>query len=320
MAKIPAVKGVIDTSKLGLTLIHEHICFRAPERLMEQAMGYQIDLTMKAVRAGIKTIVDLSPHPDLARIIELSEEVPEINLILCTGAYLERSTPENIRQLSEDGMVEHMMKELTEGYDGFEDTGVRPGIIKVAGARAELTEWEKKNFRAAARVQQRLRIPIATHACAGARTQMELLRENGTDINATFYSHIEAEFGWEGRSLEEEARYLEDVTRAGGYLQFNNFDFEFDTPFRDMIYLINYFEERGYGDNIFVSIDANWEFDEDGRVWHEAEKKHPETGKRTYSYMVTHALPMLLSGGVSPQRIDKYLVDNPRRFFETLSN
>lgn len=317
-AKIPTVRGVIDSSELGLTLIHEHICLRAPERFMKQAMGYQIDLTEKAVDAGIKTIVDLSPYPNVGKIIKLNEEVPAINLILSTGAYLEHSTPEHIRQLSEDGIVEHIIKNLTEGYDGFEDTGVRAGIIKVAGGRAELTEWEKKNFRAAVRVQQNLRVPIATHACAGARTQMELLRENGADIRATFYSHVEAEFGWEGRSREEEARYLEDVTRAGGYLQFNNFDFEFDTPFEDMLYLINYFEENGYGDRIFISIDANWRFDEEGRIWHEAEKEHPETGKRTYAYTITRAVPMLLNGGVSPQRIDKYLIDNPRRFFETL--
>lgn len=317
MWQIPTVRGPIDSSELGVTLIHEHICLRGPEKFMKQAMDYQIELTKNAADAGINTLVDLSPHPDVGKIMELNEKVPEINLIPSTGAYLEHSTPEKIHNLSEDGMVEHIIKNLTDGYDGFEDTGVKAGIIKVAGGRPELTEWEKKNFRAAARVQEMLHVPIATHACAGARTQMELLRENGANINATFYSHVEAEFGWEGRSLEEEARYLEDVTRAGGYLQFNNFDFEFDTPFEDLLYLINYFEENGYGDRIFISIDANWTFDEDGRIWHEAEKQHPETGKRTYAYAITHAVPMLMGAGVSLQRINKYLMDNPRWFFET---
>lgn len=319
MAQIPTVRGTIDSSELGVTLIHEHVCLRGQEKFMKQAMDYQVELTKKAVDVGINTLVDLSPYPDVEKIIQLNEKVPEVNLILSTGAYLEHRAPENVHQLSEDGMVERMIKNLTEGYDGFEDTDIKAGIIKVAGGRAQLTEWEKKNFRAAARAQKMLRVPIATHACAGARTQMELLRKNGADINATFYSHVEAEFGWEGRSLEEEAQYLEDVTRAGGYLQFNNFDFEFDTPFEDMLYLINYFEENGYGDRIFISIDANWTFDEEGRIWHEAEKQHPETGKRTYAYTITHAVPMLMSAGVSLQRISKYLIDNPRQFFETLS-
>jgi len=145
---------------------------------------------------------------------------------------------------------------------------------------------------------------------------MHYLREQGADISATFYSHIEAEFGWDGRSLAEEAEYLKDVTQAGGFLQFNNFDFEFDTPFPDMLYLINYLEEQGYGDKVFISIDANWEFDEAGRAWHEAEREHPETGKRTYAYAMTNAVPMLMAAGVSLQRITRYLVDNPRRYFE----
>ena len=317
MAKIPTVRGYVDSSQLGVTLMHEHICLNVPEKHRKRAMDYQVELTQKAVDVGINTIVDLGPYPNIAGIIELSEKVPDISLILSTGAYLEHVTPENIRNLSEDGMVEHIIKNLTEGYDGFEDTGIKAGIMKVSANTPNLTEWEKKNFRAVARVYKMLKVPIATHACAGAKAQMELLRENGININATFYSHVEAEFGWEVRSLEDEAKYLEEITHAGGYLQFNNFDFEFDTPFHDMLYLINYFEANGYGDKIFISIDANWVFDDDARIWHEAEKEHPETGKRTYAYAITHAVPMLMSSGVSLQRINKYLIDNLRRFFET---
>jgi phosphotriesterase-related protein len=325
MARIQTVKGTVDSGELGVTLVHEHICLAGgfseiPERFSQKAMEYQVLLTRDAAEVGINTLVDLSPHPDVPKVIELNEKVPQVNLILSTGAYLESRTPPAVRDLSEDAMVEHMTKDLTEGYDGFEDTGVKAGIIKVAAAGPELTEWEKKNFRAAARVQQQWNVPIATHACAGARAQMEVLRQAGGNIAATFYSHVEAEFGWEGRSLEQEARYLEDVTRAGGYLQFNNFDFEFDTPLEDMLYLINCFEDNGCGDRIFLSIDANWTFDEDGRVWHEAEKQHPETGKRTYAYAITHAVPMLMAAGVSLQRINKYLLDNPRRFFQTFDS
>ncbi|MCK4374231.1 MAG: hypothetical protein KAX19_02845 [Candidatus Brocadiae bacterium] len=319
MAEIPTVQGPMDSSELGVTLVHEHLCFRAPERWQQKAVDYQVELAQAAVDIGINTMVDLTPVPDVARIIELNERVPGLNLILATGAYIEGAEwTAAVRGLSEDEMVERMIKNLTEGYDGFEDTGIRAGIIKVASSNPELSEWEKKNFRAAARVQQEVPVPIAFHSCAGCRAQMEYVREHGAEIGATFYSHIEAEFGWEGRSLQEEARYLEDVTRAGGYLQFNNFDFEFDTPFEDMLYLINYFEENGYGDKVFISIDANWNFDEEGRAWHEAEKEHPETAKRTYAYAMTHAVPMLLSAGVSLQRINTYLIENPRRLFEAL--
>jgi phosphotriesterase-related protein len=322
MAQIATVRGPVDSSQLGVTLVHEHLCFGGPFSGSDEhaalAMDYQVKLARDAVAVGINTMVDAGPYPLVDRIIELNERVPDLNLILSTGAYLERVSPERIRALDEEAMVDHMVKDITEGYDGFEDTGVRAGIIKVSGSHKGLTEWEGKNFRAAARVQQMCKVPILTHACGLCREQMELLRDHGADINATFYSHVEAEFGWEGRSLDEEARYLADVTEAGGYLQFNNFDFGFDTPFADMLYLINYLEEQGYGDRIFISIDANWSVDDDGTVWHEAERRHHQTGKRTYAYVITNAAPMLMAAGVSLQRITRYLIDNPRRYFEAL--
>jgi predicted metal-dependent phosphotriesterase family hydrolase len=81
MTKVPTVRGPVDSSELGVTLIHEHICLRGPEKFIKQAMDYQAELTKKAADAGINTLVDLSPHPDVGKIIRLNEKVPEINLM-----------------------------------------------------------------------------------------------------------------------------------------------------------------------------------------------------------------------------------------------
>lgn len=323
MAKVQTVAGPIDTSALGVTLVHEHLNFRTfpcncPPHLVAENMEYHVKLLKDAVAVGIQTIVDLGPFPDIEQIIELHRRVPELNIVLSTGTYTEKPTPEWIRTMDEDTLVAHMRHNILEGYEGFEHTGIKAGIIKVGASSSRLSEWEKKVFRAAARVQRELRVPIATHACAGCREQMRYLKEHGAYINATFYSHVEAEFGWDGRTVEQEADYLTEVAKEGGYLHFNNFDFEFDTPFPDMLYLINELERRGYGDKIFYSIDTNWSYDENGKRWHEAEQQHPETGRRTYAYAITDATPMLMKAGVSLQRIWKYLVENPRRYFEAL--
>ena len=57
----------------------------------------------------------------------------------------------------EKQMEELMLKEVTEGIDG---TKIRAGIIKVAGEGASLSDWEKKVFRAAARVQKLPAVPL----------------------------------------------------------------------------------------------------------------------------------------------------------------
>ena len=189
-------------------------------------------------------------------------------LILSTGAYLEKGTglawdpsrkglsSRQISELSEEGLFEHMVKDLTEGYEGYEGTGVKAGIIKVAGNTSTLTAWEQKNFRVASRVQRLLHVPIATHACAGAREQMQLLQEYGANIKGTFYSHVEAKIrlGWP--RARTGARTTCWMWRgAGGYVQFNNFDFDFDTPFDELVYLIDRYRKRaGHGDRIFLSI------------------------------------------------------------------
>jgi len=325
MATVMTAKGPVDTKDLGVTLIHEHICFDSvgkPQEntpFPERTFAYNLDLLKKARDVGIRSIVELTPWPNVARIVELNEKVPELNIVLSTGAYVERSD-HPVAKLSDQAFHDHMVYNLTEGFEGYESTGVRAGIIKIAADKSTLTEWEKRHFRIAAQVQRECRVPIATHACAGAREQMEVLREAGADLHATFYSHVEAEFGWDGRTLQQEARYLADVARAGGYLHFNNFDFAFDTPFPDMLFLINYLERAGYGERIFFSIDTNITVDESGKVWLEAEQQHPETGKRTMAYAITNAAPMLMAAGVSLQRIWKYLVDNPRRYFEALAH
>ena len=325
MSKVRTVRGLLDTGNLGVTLVHEHICFAALGSVQtgapypEKAFAFNLELLKKARDVGINTIVELTPWPNVRAIAELNDAVPELNIVLSTGCYLQ-GCGHPVTKLVEGELYERMVGDLTRGYNGFEDTGVKAGIIKVAGETSRLTEWEKRNLRLAARVQRECKVPIASHACAGAREQMEVLRDAGANIAATFYSHVEAEFGWDGRSLAEEAEYLADVTRAGGYLQFNNFDFDFDTPFPDLLYLINYLEEGGFGDKVFYSIDTNFSIDNDGRIWMEAEREHPQTGRRTYAYAITHAAPMLMAAGVSLQRISKYLMENPRRFFEAIGD
>jgi phosphotriesterase-related protein len=323
MAKVQTIRGPIDSKQLGVTLIHEHVTFGAVSKpqidvpYLDKAFAFNLDLLKKARDAGIDTIVELTPWPNVGKIIELNEKLPELNFILSTGAYLEKAE-HPITRMGETEFYEHMVRNITHGYEGFEKTGVKAGIIKVAGNTSKLTDWEKRNFRLAARVQKECKVPIATHACAGCREQMTVLKEAGANIAATFYSHVEAEFGWDGRTLQQEAEYLADVARAGGYLHFNNFDFEFDTPFAHMLFLINYLDSKGFGDKVFFSIDTNIEVDENGKIWMEAERQHPETGKRNYAYAITNATPMLMSAGVSLQRINTYLIDNPRRYFEAI--
>ena len=129
MAKINTVKGQIGSAELGVTLMHEHLNFRTwpgrvPEKYRRKNFDYQVKLLQDAVKVGVNTIVDCGPFPDVEQIIELSGRIANLNVILSTGTYLEGGTPASIRDLPEDGLVEHMAGNITRGFAGFEDTGI----------------------------------------------------------------------------------------------------------------------------------------------------------------------------------------------------
>jgi len=312
MAQVQTVRGPVETSKLGTTLVHEHVLFQFDDSRRQRSIDFAVKLLREAEEAGVQAIVDLTPTRRIDWLDEIARQV-EMPIVASTGYYLERLTPPLLAGLSEEQMVERMVQELTEGIDG---TPVQAGIIKIAGDLADLTDWEKQVFRAAARAQLRTGACIATHACLGAREQARVLQEAGADLGRVFFSHIESDWGWEGRSLQEQAQYLAEVTRLGGCLLFNNFGCEFFTRWTDLVYFLRYLCDGGYQDKLLMSIDCNWTWNSEGKIEFEAEAQHSEAGRRTFAYIMTETVPQLLEAGFSEGDTHTFLVANPRRFFE----
>lgn len=312
---IQTVRGPVDISELGDTMMHEHIFSDHRESFRKRNLEVAERELNELVDAGGRSLVDAGADP--RRNMDWYREIADrvgLNIILCTGFYLQKRTPESLWSKSEEEYIRRFDTELREGIDG---SGVRAGVIKVAGDKADLTEWEQKVMRAAAKVQRDTGVPICTHACEGARNQFDLLMDSGADPDRIYLSHVEAEFGWEGRTLKEEAEYMLAIAQQGGSLYFNNFNFEFDTPHIDLMYLIRYLCEKGYESRVLFGIDANFRFDDDGTIWWEAQKEHPETANRDYAYTYTGAIPLMKSYGITDELIRTFLVENPKRIFST---
>lgn len=314
---IQTVRGPVPLEKLGETLMHEHVFFWnwGQEQKRAQSIAYARDELNKVAACGANTIVDVGPRPErnIAWYQELAPQTP-MNIILSTGFYVYGYTPEPERSLSEDECVDRFRRELLEGIKG---TTVRAALIKGASNKAELTDWEQKVLRAAGRVQKETGVPVCLHSIEGARSQFDVLVKAGADPERLYFSHPEAESGWEGRNLQEEVKYLEAICRDGGTLSFNNYKFEFDTPHEDLMYIMHYLLDRGYLDRMVFGMDVNFEIDDDGRVWNEAEKEHPETADRTWEAIYTGFIPLVKRWGVTDAEIKVMFVDNPRRLFST---
>ena len=316
MKKIPTLRGGVELSDLGFTLMHEHLIFDFPPAHRLAAVDFTRMKLSDFQAAGGNTIVDLTPFRKMDWLMDCCAGFP-VNFILSTGYYVEGAAgrlPDGASDRTAAQHREHMERELLEGIGG---TGVRPGIIKVAGNGTELTPWESGVFTAAAQASIATKTPIATHACTGQRAQQDALLRAGADLGHVFYSHVEAKFGWEGRTVRQQLDYLTDILREGSYIQFNNFDFYFDTPRDELIYLLRGVADRGYLQRIFVSIDMNYEIDLGGTIWPEASRKYPHTRKRDYAYVIREVVPFLREEvGFGDEEIDTIFRGNPVRFFD----
>lgn len=308
---VQTLTGPVPPEKLGLTLIHEHLLYgEIPPELNERSVEIVLANLNDAARVGIDTITCLSPERDITLYSRIAEHSP-VRLIASTGSYVYRHCSPRLQKMNENERVELMTKEISEGING---TKFRAGIIKVAGDKSPLTEWEKMSFRAAARAQKATGVPVATHAIYAPRDQFDILVASGADPQKCFFSHIEAEFGWQGRNLEQQTNYLATITRDGGSLLFNNFGLTKDTPWPDLVSILRALCDRGYENRILISVDSAWEWKEAKPVIQHSEK-YPGNPDRTYAYMITEAVPALLKSGFSAQDIKTFLVDNPRRMF-----
>lgn len=318
MKKIPTIRGPVDVSQLGFSLMHEHLIFNFPEEHRKNAVDFTREKLKDYRSAGGKTIVDLTPFRKMDWLFETCESFEDLNFILSTGYYLEglpqKMPAEGALHFTVEQHAERIEREIREGIGG---TGVRPGIIKVAGNLPVLTPWEVSVFTAAAKASVKTKTPVATHACAGQRAQQDALLRAGADLSHVFYSHVEAKFGWEGRDVRQELDYYLALLKEGCYLQFNNFDFYFDTPKDELVFLLKSVADKGYLGRIFVSIDMNYEIDADGSIWPEASREHPETRRRDYAYIIRETVPLLRDDvGFTQKEIDTIFVENPKRFFD----
>ena len=98
MPSVNTLRGPIDTSQLGVTLMHEHIAIRTPGIAENWPELFDSDACLAEARdrlttaqsAGVATMVDLTTA-DLGRDIPFLKKVAalsNINLIICTGIWI----------------------------------------------------------------------------------------------------------------------------------------------------------------------------------------------------------------------------------------
>ena len=138
MVEVATVRGPIDTTQLGPTLMHEHVFVLTPDVQQNYPAGWDeearvADATARLTElklAGVDTIVDptvVGLGRFIPRIQRINEQV-DINIVVATGLYTYHDVPFYFQfrgpavnpQLPEP-MVEMFVGDITDGIAG---TGV----------------------------------------------------------------------------------------------------------------------------------------------------------------------------------------------------
>lgn len=318
MTKINTVLGPISADRLGVTLMHEHLVFSylgwecdalAPPYDREAAAKACIEALTAARSCGLNTLVDATAT-DMGRDVEVQKMVSDklgINIVASTGFYTEKYGKAGyfkFRSMYYDivaELCETMVKEITQGIG---NTGVKAGVIKVGTGHARISSYEEKLLRAAARAQKETGVPIITHTEAGTMglEQAELLISEGADPKRVVIGHM---------CGNSDLNYHVSVLEKGVNIAFDRLGIDILFPDKLRKACLMGLIGIGYTDRIFLSQDC-WAY-RLGRPFEFPDTAKPLLANWTYVHVFNNIIPTLKEAGVSQEKINRLMVENPRK-------
>ena len=265
---INTVLGPIEAKDLGKTLMHEHLIYGF--------CGFQGDYTLGGfdellcIRENMKWLTPLKEKYGFRTIVDATNNecgrdpfflakmatIMDLNIICSTGFYYEPASAFMYWKFRsgfadvETEMYEMMRTELTKGIG---NTGIKAGVIKLASSANQITPFEGKFFRAAARNNRETGATIITHTEAGTMgpEQAKLLIDNGANPKDIAIGHM---------CGNTDLDYHERVLQYGVFDSFDRFGLEgdlFNTPTdEERCDMIAALLDKGYEDQILMSHDS----------------------------------------------------------------
>lgn len=320
MPTINTVRGAVDISELGVTLMHEHIFVLSTEIMQnfpeswgdEEPRIADAVARMNELKArGVDTVVDLTVI-GLGRYIPRIQRIAEqtaINIIVATGVYTYNDVPfyfhfqgPGTTLGGPELMTEMFIRDIRQGIAG---TNVKAGMLKCATDQPGVTPGVERVLRATAQAHRQTGVPISTHTHAHTRRgleQQKIFAEEGVDLSRVVIGHS-------GDTTD--IAYLEELIAAGSYLGMDRFGIDVLLPFEDRVNTVAKMCERGHADKMVLSHDAACFND-----WLPERALPAVLPNWHFLHIHNDVIPALKARGVTDEQLHTMLVENPRRIFE----
>lgn len=320
MAQVQTVRGPIDSTQLGTTLMHEHVFVLDTEVLQnypeewgteEHRIADAVTRLNELKARGVDTIVDLTVigiGRYIPRIQQIARQT-EINIVVATGIYTYHDAPHYFHFRGPgtvlggpELMVDMFLHDINEGIAG---TDVRAGILKCATDEPGVTKDVERILRATAQAHRQTGVPISTHTHAASRVgldQQRIFRDEGVDLSRVVIGHS-------GDTTD--LAYLEELVGNGSYIGMDRFGIDTIVSFEDRVKTVASMCRRGHAEKMVLSHDAacynHWL----------PERQLPMLLPRWhYLHIHNDVIPALKQQGVTDEQLQTMLVTNPRKIFE----
>ena len=249
---IKTVLGGVDEGEIGITLSHEHICcyseylytmaekdYLDKDSLLEISVKYLKELKSKY---GLKTFIDCTPI-NIGRDIELLKKVSEksgVNIVCSTGFYY-----------TEEPLFCNLDMDAVSEYLILDAKKVNAGIIKCAVENEFISDFDEKLFKACAKANLKLNIPIVVHTNANNKNgikAIEILLQAGVKPQAITVGHL---------SDTDNLEYIKQIAKLGCFIGFDRLYDDFSDEYIEKeVNKIIELCDFGYADKIILSHDA----------------------------------------------------------------
>ena len=260
----------------------------AGEKYFLQDADLMTDEMSKAKADGLACIVD-GGHPDMGRRIGFLKEISQrsgLPIVAGAGFYSQPFYPPEIKTMSEDQILAALIKQ----------TETDPvGVFGEIGSWDEITDDERKVFRAIGRAQVATNLPVFTHTGIPGRSaleQLDILQKAGVKPDRIVIGHL-------GNLVDPKAEVHKEICKRGAFVGFDRQGGPGDVR---QVPVVLALLEAGYAGNLMFASDLS------------AANQLKKNGGGGYAKTVTVFAPKLKAAGVSDEILHGILVDNPRRF------
>lgn len=302
---IMTVKGPVAASETGIWLTHEHVLVDfigadsiTPGRYDRQAVIEKVLPYLKeAKKLGCKTFAECTPEY-LGRdplLLKILADSTGLNILTNVGYYGARDN--KFIPLPATAIDAELMARLwiSQSEKGIDDTGIKPGFIKIAVDKDSLSEFHRTIVRAAALTHLATGLIIASHTgpALPAFQELEILEKEGVSPEA---------FIWVHASNEKDIEKLAGAARRGAWISIDKLN---ENNVSELVAVTKALKDKGLLNKVLLSHDAGW-FDP---------AKENGGDFRGFSTMFEKLIPAFKSAGFSDAELKQVLEINPAKAF-----